>query len=99
MSASDDDGARRLADGRARIDAIDDQIIALVRDRVATSSELQLLRMAAGEPRIVHTRELQIVARYSDALGKPGAQLALTILELCRGLTSRNIHGRSDPGT
>src|SRR4051794_21169026 len=54
-----------LAAGRKRIDEIDAQIIALVRERVSTSAELQRIRMAAGEPRIAHTRELQIVARYS----------------------------------
>ena len=85
MNAAEDDAATTLTEGRARIDAIDAQIIALVRERVSTSAELQRIRMAAGEPRIAHTRELQIVARYSDELGKPGATLALTVLELCRG--------------
>ena len=87
MNSPADDSATALAltEGRARIDAIDNEIIALVRERVATSGELQRIRMAAGEPRIAHTRELQIVAHYSDSFGKPGASLALTILELCRG--------------
>jgi chorismate mutase len=79
------DHTATLAAGRARIDEIDAQIVALVQERVATSAELQRIRMAAGEPRIAHTRELEIVARYSDQLGKPGATLALTVLELCRG--------------
>jgi chorismate mutase len=86
-SPTEDDAAATLVAGRARIDALDAQIIELVRQRVETSDELQRIRMATGEPRIAHTRELQIVDRYSAALGKPGAQLALTVLELCRGRT------------
>ena len=52
MSPAEDDTASTLAEGRKRIDAIDAQIIALVRERVTTSAELQRIRMAAGEPRI-----------------------------------------------
>jgi chorismate mutase len=82
---ADESIADALATGRARIDSIDEQIITLVQDRMSTSKELQQIRMQAGEPRIVHARELQIVERYSSALGKQGASIALTVLELCRG--------------
>jgi len=87
-SPTEDERATALASGRAHIDDIDARIIALVQERITTSAELQRIRMAAGEPRIAHTRELQIVERYASALGKPGGSLALTVLELCRGRTS-----------
>ena len=46
---------------------------------------MQQLRRVAGGPRIEHARENEIVARYGDALGRPGVTLALAVLELCRG--------------
>ena len=74
-----------IADGRARLDAIDEQIRALVLARRDISAQVQQLRRAAGGPRIEHARENEIVARYGDALGRPGVSLALAVLEICRG--------------
>jgi chorismate mutase len=71
--------------GRAQLDAIDEQIRELVRARQQVSHQVQQLRRAAGGPRIEHSRENEILARYSDALGRPGVTLALAVLELCRG--------------
>jgi chorismate mutase len=74
-----------VATGRAQLDAIDEQIRDLVRARQQVSRQVQQLRRAAGGPRIEHSRENEILARYSAALGRPGVSLALAVLELCRG--------------
>ena len=74
-----------VAAGRAQLDAIDEQIRRLVLTRREVSQQVQQLRRAAGGPRIEHSRENEILARYSAALGKPGVSLALAVLELCRG--------------
>jgi len=74
-----------VAGGRAQLDAIDEQIRALVLTRRQVSQQVQQLRRAAGGPRIEHSRENEILARYSAALGRPGVSLALAVLELCRG--------------
>ena len=80
-----DDTVTDIASGRARLDAIDEQIRALVLSRREVSQQVQQLRRAAGGPRIEHARENEILARYSAALGRPGVSLALAVLELCRG--------------
>ena len=77
-----------VASGRARLDAIDEQILALVLARRDVSQQVQQLRRAAGGPRIEHARENEILARYSAALGRPGVSLAMAVLELCRGQRS-----------
>jgi chorismate mutase len=74
-----------VATGRTQLDAIDEQIRALVLCRRQVSQQVQQLRRAAGGPRIEHSRENEILARYSAALGRPGVSLALAVLELCRG--------------
>lgn len=74
-----------VASGRARLDAIDEQIRDLVQARRRVSQQVQQLRRAAGGPRIEHSRENEILNRYSEALGRPGVSLALAVLELCRG--------------
>ena len=79
------DPVHDVADGRARLDVIDEQIRELVQARREISSQVQQLRRVAGGPRIEHARENEIVARYGDALGRPGVTLALAVLELCRG--------------
>jgi chorismate mutase len=74
-----------VAAGRVRLDAIDEQIRQLVLARRQVSQQVQQLRRAAGGPRIEHSRENEILASYSAALGRPGVSLALAVLELCRG--------------
>jgi chorismate mutase len=71
--------------GRDRIDAIDAAIRDLVAERVAVSREIQALRKAEGRPGIQHARENEIIGGYVDALGDPGADIALAVLALCRG--------------
>lgn len=77
--------ADAIAAGRARIDELDDQIIALVQQRLQVSHGIQRVRLAAGGRRVEHGREVEVVNRYAAALGRPGADLALALLALARG--------------
>ncbi|MYX93626.1 chorismate mutase [Streptomyces sp. SID486] len=74
-----------IAGARERIDALDDRIIGLVQERMAVSAVVQQARIASGGRRVHLSREMDILGRYRDALGKPGTALAMTLLELCRG--------------
>jgi chorismate mutase len=74
-----------IAGARGRIDALDAQIIDLIRRRMAVSDEVKDARQAVGGPRLALSREMEIVTQYQESLGKPGATIALTVLELCRG--------------
>lgn len=74
-----------VATGRARIDDIDAEIVRLVAERTAVSGQIQRLRQAEGGPRVVHARENEVVGRWRSALGRPGATIALALLELGRG--------------
>jgi len=75
-----------VAEGRARLDAIDADLRALVVARREISQQVQRLRRETGGPRIEHSRENQIVNAYGDELGRAGVGLALAVLEICRGL-------------
>ena len=83
--ARTDEHAETIAAARARIDALDARIVALVQERMAVSARIQEARIASGGRRVHLSREMEILARYRDALGKPGTTLAMTLLELCRG--------------
>ncbi|MER6024890.1 chorismate mutase [Streptomyces sp. NPDC001851] len=74
-----------IANARERIDALDDRIIGLVQERMAVSAVVQETRIASGGRRVNLSREMEILGRYREALGKPGTPLAMTLLELCRG--------------
>ncbi|MGW7254041.1 chorismate mutase [Streptomyces sp. NPDC054834] len=74
-----------IADARERIDALDDRIIGLIQERMAVSAVVQETRITSGGRRVHLSREMEILGRYRDALGKPGTSLAMTLLELCRG--------------
>ncbi|MFL6137985.1 MAG: chorismate mutase [Frankiaceae bacterium] len=77
--------ADEIAAGRARIDELDAQIIALVQQRIAVSRGIQLARLAAGGRRLEHGREVEVVNRYAVVLGQSGADVALAVLALSRG--------------
>lgn len=70
---------------RVRIDELDAEIVRLVRERCDVSARIGAARRAAGGPRIVHARENEVVGRWRSALGRPGAAIALALLELGRG--------------
>ncbi len=79
------EAAELITGARERIDALDDRIIGLVQERMAVSAVIQKERIASGGRRVNLSREMEILAGYRDALGKPGTTLAMTLLELCRG--------------
>jgi chorismate mutase len=79
------DPAAVIADARARIDALDDRILGLVQERMAVSAVVQQTRISTGGRRVNLSREMEILSRYREALGRPGTSLAMTILELSRG--------------
>ncbi|MFC8712548.1 chorismate mutase [Streptomyces sp. NPDC057197] len=90
-TATDATGARSaeaagvITDARERIDALDDRILGLVQERMAVSAVVQKARIGSGGRRVHLSREMEILGRYRDALGRPGTSLAMTLLELCRG--------------
>lgn len=73
---------------RTEIDHLDAEILRLVKRRVEVSKSIGAARMAAGGPRIVYNRELDVLARFRD-LGPEGRQLALALLNLGRGRLGR----------
>lgn len=79
------EAAELVSGARERIDALDNQIIALIQERVAVSAAIQQARITSGGRRVHLAREMEVLSRYSGALGKPGTSLAMTTLELCRG--------------
>ncbi len=74
-----------IGDARSRIDALDDRIIGLVQERMAVSAVIQEARITSGGRRVNLSREMEVLTHFSDALGRPGTPLAMTLLELCRG--------------
>ncbi|MFI6039021.1 chorismate mutase [Streptomyces sp. NPDC051315] len=83
--ARTDQAAGLITDARERIDALDDRIIGLIQERMAVSAVIQEARITSGGRRVNLSREMEVLGHYSDALGKPGTALAMTLLELCRG--------------
>ncbi|MFE5143790.1 chorismate mutase [Streptomyces fagopyri] len=83
--ARTDEAADVITGARDRVDALDDRIIGLVRERMAVSAVIQKARIESGGRRVNLSREMEVLGRYRDALGKPGTSLAMTLLELCRG--------------
>jgi chorismate mutase len=74
-----------VSGGRERIDAIDAELIELIRARMAVSAEIQAARMADGGRRVDLSRETEVIGRYTRSLGKPGTSVAMALLELGRG--------------
>ncbi|MFJ2609488.1 chorismate mutase [Streptomyces sp. NPDC087425] len=79
------EAAEVITGARERIDALDDRIIGLIQERTAVSAVIQDTRIASGGRRVNLSREMEVLGHYSDALGRPGTALAMTLLELCRG--------------
>jgi chorismate mutase len=82
---TEEQAALVIAEGRARIDALDEEIIGLVQNRLEVSRRNQQARIAIGGGRVEHGRELEIMNHYASALGRPGGALALALLEVMRG--------------
>ncbi|MBV1849700.1 chorismate mutase [Catellatospora tritici] len=79
------EAASEIASLRERIDAIDDTIIALWKERAAISQQVGRTRVASGGTRLVLSREREIMDRFRAELGADGAQLALLLLRAGRG--------------
>ncbi len=73
---------------RKEIDWLDAEILRLVKRRAEVSKTIGAARMAAGGPRIVYNREMDVLARYRE-LGPEGRQLAMALLNLGRGRLGR----------
>ena len=69
---------------RLEIDALDAEILRLVKERSAVSQRIGAARMAGGGPRIVYSREIHVLARFRE-LGEEGRELAMLLLRLGRG--------------
>jgi len=79
------DPATRIGELRTQIDACDAEIIELVQRRLAISREIGALRASAGGTRLSLSREQQILAKFSAALGPDGASLGMMLLRQGRG--------------
>lgn len=69
---------------RKEIDRLDAEILAAVKHRIEVSQEIGKIRMASGGTRMVHSREMKVIERYSE-LGPDGKDLAILLLRLSRG--------------
>ncbi|MDD7811328.1 chorismate mutase [Mycolicibacter sinensis] len=69
---------------RHEIDRLDAEILAAVKRRTEVSQEIGKARMASGGTRLVHSREMKVLERYSE-LGRDGKELAMLLLRLGRG--------------
>lgn len=73
---------------REEIDWLDAEILRLVKRRIEVSQTIGAARMAAGGPKIVYNREIDVLARYRE-LGQEGRRLAMALLNLGRGPLGR----------
>ncbi len=69
---------------RLEIDRLDAEILAAVKRRAEVSRIIGKARMASGGTRLVHSREMKVIERYSE-LGPEGKALAMLLLRLGRG--------------
>lgn len=69
---------------RAEIDRLDATILAAVKRRAEVSQQIGKARMASGGTRLVHSREMKVIERYSE-LGPDGKDLAILLLQMGRG--------------
>ncbi|AYA25381.1 chorismate mutase [Rhodococcus rhodochrous J3] len=69
---------------RKEIDRLDAEILAAVKRRTEVSRMIGRTRMASGGTRLVHSREMKVLERFSE-LGQEGHTLAMLLLRLGRG--------------
>ena len=70
---------------RREIDELDATILAAVQRRTEVSRLIGQARMASGGTRLVHSREMKVIERYSEPLGQDGKDLAMLLLRMGRG--------------
>ncbi len=80
----DTDQAAHIDELRREIDRLDAEILAAVKRRAEVSQAIGRVRMASGGTRLVHSREMKVIERYSE-LGPEGKDLAMLLLRLGRG--------------
>jgi chorismate mutase len=73
-----------IDDLRQEIDRLDAAILEAVKRRTEVSKLIGKARMASGGTRLVHSREMKVIERYS-VLGPEGKNLAMLLLRLGRG--------------
>jgi chorismate mutase len=73
-----------IEDLRQEIDQLDATILEAVKRRTEVSKLIGKARMASGGTRLVHSREMKVIERYSE-LGSDGKDLAMLLLRLGRG--------------
>ena len=73
-----------IDDLRREIDELDSAILAAVKRRTEVSKLIGKARMASGGTRLVHSREMKVIQRYSE-LGPDGKDLAMLLLRMGRG--------------
>jgi len=78
------EAAASIDELRQEIDRLDAQILAAVKRRTEVSRTIGKLRMASGGTRLVHSREMKVIERYSE-LGPDGKDLAMLLLRMGRG--------------
>jgi len=77
-----------IDDLRQEIDRLDAAILEAVKRRTEVSKIIGTARMASGGTRLVHSREMKVIERYSE-LGPDGKDLAMLLLRLGRGRLGR----------
>ena len=73
---------------RTEIDALDAEILRLIKRRNAVSHAIGAARRTLGGPRIVYSREMAILERFRD-LGPEGTDLGMLLLSMGRGRLGR----------
>lgn len=69
---------------RGEIDHLDAEILAAVKRRNEVSQAIGKARIASGGTRLVHSREMKVIERYSE-IGPDGKDLAMLLLRMGRG--------------
>ena len=78
------DSVPDIDDLRQEIDQLDAAILEAVKRRTEVSRIIGKARIASGGTRLVHSREMKVIERYSS-LGPEGKDLAMILLRLGRG--------------
>jgi chorismate mutase len=81
---TDETSTPNIDDLRQEIDRLDAEIIAAVARRTEVSKLIGKARMASGGTRLVHSREMKVIERFST-LGPEGKDLAMLLLRMGRG--------------
>lgn len=82
------DGTTSIAEMRVEIDAIDAELVRLIQRRTELSRAIGAVRASEGGPRIVYSREMKVLDRFS-ALGSAGTDLGMLLLSMGRGKLGR----------